>query len=170
MLLKKGTTRPSDLYSAIPRRHTNRGRYVLGKDVGAQVIEALGSVRNSDSELQVFWFRKPCEKEAFGSLVVHATEAIIADQEQSTSGARCLRTNWSDIQRLRDGLTYDATGLFVGMGMLAKFLPPLSPRQTDQFWLSATRQDHIATANMFGMIAVRDAQNTQQRVEAGRLW
>jgi hypothetical protein len=170
VLLKEATTRPSNLYAAIPRRHTNRGRYIADKDVDERVIEALDGVKNSDSELRVFWFRKPHEKQAFGNLVVHATEAIIADQEQSSSSARWMRANWSDIQRFRDGLTYDAMGMAPGMRTLAKFLPPLSVKQTDQFWLRATRDTHVATANAFGMIAIRDAKNTQQRVEAGRLW
>ena len=170
VLLKEGARRPSNLYAAIPRRHTNRGRYVANKDVDDRVIEALGGVKNADSELRVFWFRKPEEKHAFGNLVVQATEAIIADQEQSRNSARWMRTNWSDIQRFRDGLTYDAMGMSLGMRTLAKFLPPLSVTQTDQFWLRATREIHVATANAFGMIAVRDCKDTIQRLEAGRLW
>jgi hypothetical protein len=170
VLLKEGTTRPSNLYTAIPSRHTNRGRYIPDKDVDERVIETLDGVKNSDSELRVFWFRKPEEKQAFGNLVVHATAAIIADQEQSSSSARWMRTSWSDIQRFRDGLTYDAMGMALAMRTLAKFLPPLGVKQTDQFWLRATRDTHVATANAFGMISIRDAKNTQQRVEAGRLW
>jgi hypothetical protein len=170
VFLKASIRRLSNLYAAIPRRHTNRGRYIPNKDVDQRVIEALDGVKNSDSELRVFWFRKPQEKQAFGNLVVHATEAILADQEQSSSSARWMRANWSDIQRFRDGLTYDTTGMALAMRTLAKFLPPLSVKQTDQFWLNATREAHIATANAFGMIAIRDAKNTQQRVEAGRLW
>src|SRR5215470_1674956 len=67
-------------------------------------------------------------------------------------------------------LTYDTQGMNPGMRTLAKFLPPLSVKQTDQYWLTATRETQVATASAFGMIAVRDAKNTQQRVEAGRLW
>ena len=170
VLLKEGTRRPSDLYAAIPRRHTNRGPYAPGKEMDARTIEALTGVKNSDAELRVFWFRKPKEKRAFGDLVIHATEAIIADQEQSSSSARWIRTSWNEIQRFRDGLTYDTQGMNPGMRALAKFLPPLSVKQTDQYWLTATHETHVATASAFGMIAVRDAMNTQQRVEAGRLW
>ena len=170
VLLKEGTRRPSDLYAAIPRRHTNRGPYATGKEMDTRTIEALTGVKNSDAELRVFWFRKPEEKQAFGDLVIHATEAIITDQEQSSSSARWIRTSWNDIQRFRDGLTYDTQGMNPGMRALAKFLPPLSVKQTDQYWLTATRETHVASTSAFGMIAVRDAKNTQQRVEAGRLW
>jgi hypothetical protein len=168
--LKESARHPSNLYAAIPRRHTSRGRYVADKDVDKRVIEALDGVKNSDLDLRLFWFREPQEKQAFGDLVVRATEAIIGDQEQSNSSARWMRTSWGDIQRFRDGLTYDAMGMAWGLRTLAKFLPPLSVKQTDQFWLQVTRDTHVATASAFGMIAVRDWKNTLQRVEAGRLW
>ena len=161
---------PSELYAAIPNRHTNRGDYVSGKQIDDEMAGEFERVNNSDQELRVFWFRKGEEKRAFGELVVRATEAIIADQEQSRSSAQWLRTNWSEIQRCRDGLTYDAQGMGGGMRALAKFMPALSIKQTDRFWLTATRESHVATASAFGMIAVRDAGNLQQRVEAGRLW
>jgi hypothetical protein len=170
VLLKEGARRPSDLYAAIPKRHTNRGPYLRGKGIDTETIEALTGLKNSDAELRVFWFRRLEEKQAFGDLVLRATEAIISDQEQSASSARWMRTNWNDIQRFRDGLTFDTQGMSAGMRAFAKFMPPLSVKQTDQFWLKATRETHVATASAFGMIAVRDANNTQKRVEAGRLW
>jgi len=170
VLLKEGARRPSDLYAAIPKRHTNRGPYLRGKGIDTETIEALIGLKNSDAELRVFWFRRLEEKQAFGDLVIRATEAIISDQEQSASSAQWMRTNWNDIQRFRDGLTFDTQGMSAGMRAFAKFMPPLSVKQTDQFWLKATCETHVATASAFGMIAVRDANNTQKRVEAGRLW
>ena len=162
--------RASELYAAIPNRHTNRGAYVSSKEIDDGTIGELSAARNSDVELRVFWFRKADEKRAFGDLVVRATEAIIADEEQSQSSARWLRTSWSEVQRLRDGLTYDAQGMSEGMRALAKFMPTPSRKEMDRFWLAATRESHVATASAFGIIAVRDAANLQQRVEAGRLW
>src|SRR5215472_1443979 len=147
VLLKEGASRPSDLYAAIPKRHTNRGPYLRGKGIDTETIEALTGLKNSDAELRVFWFRRPEEKQAFGDLVIRATEAIIADQEQSASSARWIRTNWNDIQRFRDGLTFDTQGMSAGMRVFAKFMPSLSVKQTDQFWLKATRETHVATAS-----------------------
>ena len=171
ILVNKDATRhASDLYAAIPKRHTNRAPYIKSKDVDIRMIEALSNVKNSDWEIRVFWLRKPEEMTAFGDLVVRATEAIIADQGQSLSSARWMRTSWSEIERSRDGLTYEAQGMTPGMLTLAKFMPPLNIKRTDQYWLAATRDHHVATANAFGMIAVRDANSPQQRVEAGRLW
>ena len=170
LLSEERKEHPLDLYAAIPKRHTNRGAYLTRKELDPRVMDALGGMRNSDLELRVFWFRQREQVRAFGELVIQATEAIIADEEQSASSARWIRTSWSDIQHFRDGLTYDTQGMSAGIRALAKFLPPLSVKQTDQFWLTATRETHVATASAFGLIAVRDARNIQQRVEAGRLW
>src|SRR5215470_8322783 len=76
---------PSDLYAAIPKRHTNRGPYIKGKHVDTQMIRALSGVKNSDSDVRIFWFQGPEQMRAFGALIVRATEAIIADEEQSKS-------------------------------------------------------------------------------------
>jgi len=171
VLLRKGGSRAvSDLYLAIPERHTNRGRYIVGKEVDVNKIEINAAPENTDAELRIFWFQKKQEKQVFGDLVIRATEAIISDQEQSRSSARWLRTSWRDIQDHRDGLTYDAQGLAFGVRTLGKFLPPFARQQADRFWLDATRSTHVNTASAFGIISVRDAKNLHQRVEAGHLW
>jgi len=169
-LRKECGKHPSDLYAAIPKRHTNRGPYIKGKKVDAGMIEALSGLRNSDSDLRIFWFQGPEQMRAFGELTVRATQAIGADKEQSKSSARWMRTSWSDIERLRDGLTYDAQGMTSAMRTLAKFFPQLNIQRMDQYWLTATREIHVATAGAFGMIAVRDTRDMHQLVEAGRLW
>jgi hypothetical protein len=170
VVLQPGAKVSSPLFAAIPKRHTNRGSYSRGIQVDPQFVQALSNVGNSDSQLRIFWFRKPEELRAFASLVVSGTEAIIADPEQSRSSAEWMRTSWSDIQRYRDGLTYDAQVLTPAKRAFAKLLPPLSVKQADQYWLTATRDTQVATANIFGMIAVRDARKVLSLVEAGRLW
>lgn len=166
---KLPATHHSSLYAAIPRRHTNRGPYVKGKNVDVHTLEALCGGQE-DSDLRLFWFRQPEEKRACADLVVSATEAIIADREQSADSARWMRSTWHEIQQFRDGLTYDAQGLPWATRMLAKLLPPLSQNQTAHYWLGATRNVQVATASVFGIIAVRDAANIRQRVAAGCLW
>jgi hypothetical protein len=170
ILLKEGMKCTSELYEAIPRRHTNRGSFVPGKGVDASLIQAFSDVRNSDSELRVFWFRTREEVRAFGNLVVSGTQAIIADSGQSRSSAQWMRTSWMDIQRFRDGLTYDAQVLDPAKRAMAKLLPPLSVSHADEYWLRETRDTQVATASVFGIIAVRDSTNLHSLVEAGRLW
>jgi hypothetical protein len=170
VVLKQATIRTSDLYDAIPKRHTNRGRYVSAKEIDGRFFQALAEVSNCNSQMRVFWFRKPEEKRAFGELVVSATEAIIADTEQSKSSAQWMRASWSEIQHHRDGLTYDAQVLDPEKRALAKLLPALSVQQADRYWLTQTRNSQVATANTLGLIAVRDFRNVHSLTEAGRLW
>jgi hypothetical protein len=170
VVLKESAPRCSDLYAAIPWRNTDRGPYAVGADLDARSVQALNDLNPSESQLRIFWFRKTHQMRAFADLVFSATEAIVADPEQSASSARWMRTNWSAIQRSRDGLTYDAQGLTPCMRALAKFLPPLGIEKTNRYWLSATREIQLATAAAFGLIAARDARNCQQLLEAGRLW
>ena len=80
ILLKEGTKRPSDLYAAIPRRHTDRGPYATRMEVDPRAIAALDNLKNSDSDLRVFWFQNTRDMRAFADLVISATEAIIADR------------------------------------------------------------------------------------------
>ncbi len=40
----------------------------------------------------------------------------------------------------------------------------------NESWLSATRDVHLATTPVFGIIAVPDAGNPEQLIEAGRRW
>jgi hypothetical protein len=49
-------------------------------------------------------------------------------------------------------------------------LPPVSAETADRQWLAATRDTHVATAPLLGMIAVEDLYDRPIALEAGRLW
>jgi len=49
-------------------------------------------------------------------------------------------------------------------------LPNLGAASTDQIWLKTTRDVHIATTPVFGMILVPDRLDMAQAIEAGRAW
>jgi hypothetical protein len=103
------------------------------------------------------------------SLLVAATEAIIRDPDQSRSDYQWFRQTWDQIQRQRDGITIDASGLPELTQALAKLLPAQSRTATDDAWLAATRDRHTKTAAAYGIVVVRDAADNQQRLEGGRL-
>ena len=71
---------------------------------------------------------------------------------------------------LRDGITLDAQNLPPVINAVAKILPPLDQASADQAWLQATREQHVATAAAFGLIAVPDARDNAARIHGGRLW
>jgi hypothetical protein len=168
--LSTGQASESDLYRAIPDRHTNRGAYVKEKQVSSTVLEQLKSLGNNEIDVKLFWFATEAERHHVGDLIIQATEAIIADREQSRDSAKWFRATWKDLNHYRDGITLDATGSPWYTRALAKVLPPQSPEKNDQFWLKTVKEVSIATASAFGILAVRDRSDRAQMLRCGRIW
>ncbi len=167
--LSAGDQRPSDLYDAIPLRHTNRYPYDTSRQLPADTLDNLAGL-NDAADVKVFWFSSPEQRASVGDLTVAATEAFIADETQSRDSNAWYRHDWDEIQRERDGITLDAAGVSDFVRAAGKVLPETSREQNDETWLSATRDKQVPTAAAFGIIAVRDARDDGQRVEAGQLW
>ena len=107
-------------------------------------------------------------RDRFGDLVVRATEAVIADREQSAEINQWWRATRADIDRHRDGMTLDAQGLPPVTTFVAKMLPPTSQQQNDASWLANTKEVHVATAAAYGLISVRDPGSADARIQVGR--
>lgn len=168
--LSPGTRVASTLYDAIPRRHTNRGPYDTGRNVPADLLDGLAALGADLPGTRVIWFSTPEARTRIGELIVAATEAIVADRQQSADSAKWFRTSWQQLQALRDGITLDAQSLPPVVNAAAKILPPLSQESADQAWLQATRERHVATAAAFGLIVVPDSRDNAMRIRGGRLW
>lgn len=167
--LASGPTVASEGYHSIPRRHTHRGPY-RAEAVPADVLAHMSALAPEESAVRMLWFTGPREREALGKRIVEATEAIIADEEQSRDSARWFRFRWQALQRERDGITLDAMGGPPLLRAVAKFMPPLSRKRNDAFWLDFTRNVHVPTASAFGMLVVRDANDAAQLLGCGRIW
>ena len=168
--LSTGNTFESDLYRAIPNRHTNRGPYIKDKQVSSETLDKLKMLGNNESDVTLIWFAAEAERRRVGDSICQATEAIVADRDQSHDSARWFRFKWRDLQHYRDGITLDATGYPWYLRALAKMLPQQSPEKDDLFWLKTTREVHVATASAFGMLAVRNQDDPSQRMQCGRIW
>jgi hypothetical protein len=168
--LAHATPVASGLYEAIPKRHTNRAAYDVTRAVPSDLLAQLSALATDLPDTRVFWFSTPDERRRIGDLIVAATEAIIADRQQSADSAKWLRTNWQQLQTMRDGITLDAQSLPPLITAAAKILPPLSQAVADNAWLRATRERHVATAAAFGLIAVADARDGAMHIHGGRLW
>jgi len=166
--LRPGERSAVGLYDAIPNRHTNRGPYDLQRAVRPETLKALEALGDDNSK--VFWFTSEKDRRRVGELIVRASEAIVADAEQSRDSAQWLRFRWPDIQRYRDGITIDASVSPTLMRAAAKILPPVSREQSDRFWLKATKEKVVATAAGFGILSVRDARDNTERLRGGRVW
>ena len=168
--LSPATPVASELYQAIPRRHTNRGPYDGGRTVPADVLDRLAALGADLPEVRVIWFSAPEQRARIGDLIVTATEAIIADEQQSSDSAKWFRSSWRQVQDMRDGITLDAQSLPPLINAAAKILPPLDREAGDKAWLQATREQHVATAAAFGLLAVPDTRDNAMRIRGGQLW
>ncbi len=158
----------SPLYEAIGERHTNRGPYQT-RPVPAGMLDALSAQTAGLDGVSVRWLIEPDQKATLGGLIIKATEAIVADDEQSRDGFAWFRNNRDDIDTYMDGLTLDGQGLTRVTLSLAKVLPAASREAGDAFWLDQTRTVHTATAAAYGVITVADPGEPVQRLTGGRL-
>lgn len=158
----------SDLYAAIPSRHTHRGAFDRGRAVSADVQRRLDALVGED--VRLVWFTADAARQRIGRVIVEATQAIIADPEQSRVTPPWMRFRWRDVQERRDGLTIDTNITSPFMRVLAKLAPPVSPERGDEYWLAATRDTIVPTAAGFAILAVRDPHERRQRLAGGRVW
>ena len=168
--LSSGKRKESDLHAAIPRRHTNRGPYEPDRPVSSDVLAQLQQLAGDHPQIRLFLYTGGADRKDFGDAVVEATAAIIADATMVHDSERWFRYRWTDVQKYRDGPTLDAAGLSPLMAGVAKMLPSPSPETSQRYWLDATREVQVATAPLFGLIAVRDLYERSQAMRAGRVW
>ncbi len=174
-LVARLTLSPSEpsadaLYEQIPLRHTNRGPYQLDKKPDETTLQELSKLAVEDPAIRLFLYSEQQMLKTFGNLVVSATQTIIDDATMVADSEHWFRHSWADVQRLRDGVTLDTSGLPPLMTAIAKMLPPPSADTNHRYWLEGTRDVHVATAPVFGLLAVSDLYDRPQSLRAGQLW
>ncbi len=162
------TSNVTDLYQAIPHRHTNRYPYDTARPLASTTLDSLRAL-NDDTDVTIFWFTGEDERKRVADLMVEATKALVADKVQNEDSNRWVRNSWQEIQQYRSGITMDAQGLPDLQRALSKILPPLPQDQQDAFFVQST-ENQARTAGALGLIAVRQSQDNAQRIRAGRLW
>jgi hypothetical protein len=166
--LAPGPTEPSDLYNAIPLRHTNRAAYRTDRSVAPPLLEEIRVLADAP-DVSLTWLSTDEEKALFSRLTIEATAAIIVDAEQARDDFAWYRQDRADIERRRDGITMDAGGMGDIQRLLVRMLPPSSQATMQQGWLDATRDRQVSTAAAFGLITVGNPMDQSQRLLAGRL-
>jgi hypothetical protein len=168
--LAPGRPEVNSLHEAIAWRHTDRAPYRSDRPLAPEALSSLARMASGDDELKLYLYTATADRAKVGSAIVQATEAIIADATMVHDSDKWFRHRWEDVQRSRDGITLDCAGLPAVMTALAKMLPPQSAQTSHRYWLNATRDVHVPTAQLFGLIAVRDRYDRAQALRAGRLW
>jgi nitroreductase len=168
ILLETGPAARSTLFDAIPARHTNRGPY-RAQGVSRRELHMLAGGIESD-DVRIAFIDDAAARKELGALIVEATARIIADKEMSADSAKWFRTGRREIEAHRDGIATDATGVSPLVAEAAKLLPDLDAQTSDRYWLSMTRDTHVATAPVLGLILVRDRLDMASALAAGRAW
>jgi nitroreductase len=168
--LEPGPREENELYHAIPLRHTNRSLYDQRKPVPLEFVKALSPLADGDPGVRLFLLTEEASRKRMVELSAAANIMVYSDPCVEVASKRWMRLKWSEVQRLRDGLTIDAFGLSPGFSAVSKLVPlPMLNRIATQ-----TRKhgyaDHMLAAPLMGLIAVRDRYDREQCLQAGRLW
>jgi hypothetical protein len=169
LALTRNSTPPSELYEAIPNRHTNRAPYDPERQIPADILKAFAELDEGDPDLKLILFTNPDQRQPLAEATIQATEDIIADAEMIHDSDRWFRHGWQELQRERSGVHIDASGLPWGIRSLVKVLPPLDAAASHQAWLDTTRQT-LPASPVLGLIAVRQLYDINQSLRAGQFW
>jgi nitroreductase len=168
--LASGKREENELYNAIPRRHTNRSSYDPGKAISPDFVDALKHLPGDDADVKLFLFTTEADRKKIVEISSAANTEIYSDPDVQHGSERWLRTEWSSVQKYRDGLTVDAFGLPPIAAAIAKVMPGQMLR-----WAASRRTGNgysnlMLSAPLIGFIAVRDRYAQEQCLEAGRVW
>jgi hypothetical protein len=167
--LTVGIPQESELYDAIPRRHTNRNPYNPNKALPGDFVEKMLGITSTEPDVRVFLFTDEKERKKIAGMISQANDVLYADPAVEQCSEEWIRIKWKSVQKYRDGLTVDAFGLPSRQAVVAKMIPASVLRR-----LVASAKDAylnlLLTAPLFGLIAVRDRYDQQQCLGAGRIW
>jgi hypothetical protein len=130
-----------------------------------QIVDHMTKIDLCTVRLAIFWFTTDDQRRRVGDLILQATQAIVADRQQSYDDFKWYRSNWQDIQIYKDGLTIDASGSPWYLDVLVKLLPPISKEEYGRYQLHLAKDTYIATAVAYGIIAVHDVFDNIQRLQ-----
>jgi hypothetical protein len=149
------------LFLAIPNRHTNRGPYRADQPIGRERLQRFADLTSSEA-VRVIFVEDAHARAELGAMIVEATERIVSDRQMSADSARWFRTGRRDIEAHHDGVTIDTSGVSPLIAAVSKLLPDLDAKSADQYWASMTRDMHVATAPVLGVIRSRSAQHARR--------
>ena len=111
------------MYDAIPRRHTNRSAYDSQKPLPPQFVETLRRLASEEPDVKIFLFTADADRKKIVEISSAANAELYSDPDVERGSDQWIRTSWSEVQKLRDGLTIDAFGLPPIATAVAKMMP-----------------------------------------------
>jgi nitroreductase len=168
--LASGKHDGSELYDAIPRRHTNRGPYDPHKPIPPDFLEELSRLPGDDANGKLFLFTAEVDRKKIAEVSSSANTELYSDPDVQRGSERWVRMKWSSIQEHRDGLTIDAFGLPPIDSAVVKMMTPGMLRWAGSHSEKNGYSNLMLSAPLIGFIAVRDRHDQEQCLLAGRIW
>lgn len=169
--LAPGPGNQTELYGAIPRRHTNRGIYDPNGALPQGFPGDLLSLCNVEPEARLFVFTDPEQRGRLTAISAEANRELYSDDEVENGSNEWIRWRTSDIRKYEDGLTIDNFGLPPVTAALAKAAPTFLLKQAaTPSQRTGMYAQQLESARLVGLICVRNRLSMRQSLVAGRLW
>ncbi|MGC9158582.1 MAG: Acg family FMN-binding oxidoreductase [Terracidiphilus sp.] len=168
--LAPGKRVETEFYDAIPERHTNRSEFLPRSPLPPQFIDTLGRLASNEPAVWIFLFTADADRRKIAQISSAANTEIYSDPAVDRSAERWIRTDWSAVQKHRDGITLDDFGLPPITTGIAKMMP---------LWMLKWAASHgplkeysklMLSAPLIGILAVKDRYDRDNCLLAGRIW
>lgn len=168
--LTSGKHEETELYDAIPRRHTNRSAYDPQKPVPPPFVETLSRLASEEPDVRIFLFTADVDRKKMVEISSAANAELYSDPDVDRGSNRWIRTRWSDVQKYRDGLSIDAFGLPPIATGVAKMMPLGMLKWIGTRSAKNGYSDLMLSAPLIGVIAVHNRYDREHCLRAGRIW
>jgi nitroreductase len=168
--LAPGKQESSDLYDAIPRRHTNRAAYIPQKPLPPDYLDSLGRLPGDEPAVKLFLLTAEADRKRLVEISAAANSQLYSDPEVDRGSNRWIRLRWSSVQKFRDGLAIDAVGLPPIATAIAKMMPLSMLKWAASRGPKNEYSNLMLSAPLIGIIAVHDRYDRVDCLRAGRIW
>lgn len=160
---------PHPLLPFIARRHTHRGPWRGGTVADAKLTAVLAFPAFPGVKVALFTAASPLGQR-FAALTDDATAAITQDSAMMADSHRWFRHERSDAERHMDGLTLATSGVSPWLATAGAMLPAQSAADEGKYWLASTRDVHLPTASLFGLILTPQPHDRRSALLVGSAW
>lgn len=168
--LAPGKREESELYNAIPRRHTNRAPYIPQKPLPTDFVDALTRLPSDEPNVKMFLFTAEAARKKIVEVSSAANDEIYSDPEVKRGSDRWIHLQWSEVQKFRDGLTFDAFGQPSTTTAIAKMMPLWMLRKAVSRGPKNGYSNLMLSAPLIGIITVGDRYDQENCLRVGRIW